>query len=426
MRGREDFTAELETHLELLTEDNVRRGLSPAEARREAILRLGGTESIAESWHDQRVLPLLDTVPRDLRFAVRRLIREPSLAVVCVLTLALAIGANTAIFSAVNAALIRPLPYPAADRLVQVWETNPQAERWGDWASYPDFEDWSREARAFDGLALYRNARLRLTHGEYPEMLVAVRVSPSLFSVLRVDPMLGRPFLAEEGRPGQTDVAILSYGLWQRLFGSDPTIIGQSIPLDGRNHVVVGVMPPRFDFPTNLQPSARPPDVWIPVVPDTARGSHNYRVVGRLKADQTIAQARTDMERVMRIVADLDPGHRGRGAAVAGLQQHTVTAVRPSLLLLMGAVVLVLLISCANVSGLLLARGATRQREVALRLALGAASSRVLQQAVIEGLVLAWSGPLRDSWWPMPASVCWWTWRPHCRWSRRQVSMSAC
>ena len=387
--GREDFTAELETHLELMTQDNVRRGLSPAQARREAILRLGGTQSIAESWHDQRVLPLLDTVPRDLRFAVRRFIREPSLAVVCVLTLALAIGANTAIFSAVNAALIRPLPYPAADRVVQVWETNPQAERWGDWASYPDFEDWSREARAFDGLALYRNARLRLTHGGYPEMLVAVRVSPSLFSVLRVDPMLGRPFLAEEGRQGQTDVAILSYGLWQRLFGSDPTIIGQSVPLDGRNHVVVGVMPPRFDFPTNLQPSARPPDVWIPVAPDMARGSHNYRVVGRLKADLTIAQARTDMERVMRIVADLDPGHRGRGAAVAGLQQHTMAAVRSSLLLLMGAVVLVLLISCANISGLLLARGATRQREVALRLALGAASSRVLQQAVIEGLVLA-------------------------------------
>jgi len=223
-------------------------------------------------------------------------------------------------------------------------------------------------------------------------MLAAVRVSPSVFSVLRVDPMLGRPFLADEGRPGRTDVAILSYGLWQRQFGSDPTIIGQSVPLDGRNHVVVGVMPSRFDFPANLQPSARPPDVWIPVVPDTARGSHNYRVVGRLKADQTIVQARMEMERVARIVADLDPGHRGRGAAVAGLQQHTVAALRPSLLLLMGAVVLVLLIACANVSGLLLARGAMRQREVALRLALGAASSRVLQQAVIEGIVLTLVG----------------------------------
>ena len=388
-RSREELTAELETHVELLTEENVRRGLGPAQARRAAILRLGGMDSIAESWQHQRVLPLFDTVPRDLRFAIRRLLQEPRFAAVCVVTLALAIGANTAIFSAVNAALIRPLPYPAADRLVQVWETNPRAERWGDWASYPDFDDWSREARVFDALALYRGARLRLTHGLYPEMLTAVRVSPSLFSVLRVDPMLGRPFLAEEGRPGQSDVAILSYTLWQRQFGSDATIIGRSIPLDGRNYVVVGVMPPRFDFPANLQRSATPPDVWVPIVPDTARGSHNYRAIGRLKADQTIGQARVDMERVMRMVADIDPGHRGRGAAVMGLQEHTATPVRSSLLLLMGAVVLVLLISCANVSGLLLARGATRQREVALRLALGAPSSRVLQQAVIEGIVLA-------------------------------------
>jgi putative ABC transport system permease protein len=389
---RDDFAAELETHLTLLTEDNIRRGLSPAAARREAILRLGGTSSIAENRRDQRILPLLDTVPRDLRLAARRLSRERRLAVVCILTLAVAIGASTTIFSAVNAALIRPLPYVDADRLVQVWETNPQAERWGDWASYPDFDDWSKEARAFEGLALFRYGRLRMTYGEYPEMLVAVRVSPSLFSVLRVDPMLGRWFLAEEGRPGQADVAIVSYGLWQRQFGSDPAIIGRPLSLDGRNHVVVGVMPPGFDFPTNLQPAAETPDVWIPVVPDTDRGSHNYRVVGRLQGGETIAQARTDMERVMRIVADLDPGHRDRGAGVAGLQQHTVSSVRPALLLLMGAVALLIAISCANVAGLLLARGAARQREIALRRAVGASSWRLLQQGVVEGVVLALAG----------------------------------
>ena len=390
--GREELAAELETHLHLLIEDNMRSGMSPDAARRAAILKLGRAESITESYQDQRVMPLLGTVPRDLRFALRRLMREPSFTGVCVLTLSLAIAANTAIFSAVNAALIRPLPYPDADRLVQVWETNPQAERWGDWASYPDFEDWSRESRAFEGMALYRFGLLRMTHSDYPEMLVGVRASPSLFAVLRVDPMLGRPFLAEEGRPGPTDVVLLSYGLWQRQFGSDPAIIGRSIPLDGRNHLVVGVMPAGFDYPANLQRSAKAPDVWIPLVPDAARGSHNCRVIGRMKSGHTIAQAQSDMERVMRIVAAIDPGHRGRGAAVAGLQQHTVTAVRPALLLLMGAIVLVLLIACANVAGLLLARGATRQREVALRLALGATPWRVMQQGLIEGIVLALAG----------------------------------
>jgi putative ABC transport system permease protein len=292
----------------------------------------------------------------------------------------------------VNAALIRPLPYPAADHLVQVWERNPRAERWGDWASYPDFEDWVRESRAFDGLALYRNARLRLTHGEQSEMLTTVRVTPSLFGVLGVPPMLGRGLVAEAGRPNQADVAVLGYGFWQRQFGADPGIVGQSVTLDGRSHLVVGVMPPGFTFPANLQASPRLPDVWVPIVPDASRGSHNYRVVGRLKASHTIVQAREDMDRVMRVVGQLDVGHRGRGGAVEGLQDHTVGRTRSALLLVMGAVMLVLLIACANVSSLLLARGSSRRREVALKLSLGATSARVVQQAMVEGLLLALIG----------------------------------
>jgi predicted permease len=388
-RRDREFAEEIETHIRMLTQENLRAGMPPAEARRAAALRFGSVDAAVEGWREQRRLPLLDTVARDVRLALRGLRRDMGFAGVCILTLALAIGANTAIFSAVNAALIRTLPYPAADRLVQVWESNPRAERWGDWASYPDFEDWVRESRAFDGLALFRNTRLRLTHGEHPEMLTAVRASPSLFAVLGVQPILGRTFLADEGRPGQTDVAVLSYGAWQRQFGADPSLVGRTVALDGRSHLIVGVMPPGFDFPANLQAAPRQPDVWVPIIPDASRGSHNYRVIGRLKADRTIVQAREDMDRVMRIVGDLDVGHRGRGGAVEGLQQHTVGRTRSPLLLVMGAVVLVLLIACANVAGLLLARGSTRQREVALKLALGATSSRVMQQAVIEGIVLA-------------------------------------
>jgi len=314
---------EFDAHLELLADRYVRGGMTPERARKAARRQFGNPTLVREDVYRMNGLAPLDRLAQDLRYAGRQLCHNPIFTAVVVATLALAIGANTAIFSAVNAVLIRPLPYPDAERLVQVWETNPQAERWGEWASYPDFEDWSRESRAFEGLALYRYGRLRMTHGEYPEMLNGVRVAPSLFSVLRVKPMLGRSFLAEEDRPGATAAALLSYGLWQRHFGSDPTVVGRSISLDGRSHLVVGVMPPGFDFPTNLQPTAKPPDVWIPVVPDASRGSHNYRVVGRLKGDQTIAQAQSDMERVMRIVADVDPGHRGRGAAVAGLQQRS-------------------------------------------------------------------------------------------------------
>ena len=218
-RHDDEFADEIETHLQMQTEDNLRLGMSPEAARRAAALKFGSVESAKGSWRDQRVLPLLESVPGDVRFAVRNLVKEPGFAGVCVLTLALAIGASSAIFSVVNAVLIRPLPYPDADQLVQVWETNPLANRWGDWASYPDFDDWRRENRVFESMAAFRYGLFRLTDGEYPEMLVGVRVSPELFSVLRVSPVLGRPFLRDEADKGRNDVAILSMG-----FGSAPSI----------------------------------------------------------------------------------------------------------------------------------------------------------------------------------------------------------
>lgn len=387
----DEFADEAETHIRMLTEDNLRAGMAPADARRAARLRFGGVALAAEQWRDQRRLPFVETMTADVNHALRGLRKQPAFAAVCIVTLALGIGANTAIFSVVNAVLLRPLPYADAHELVQIWETNPDADRWGDWASYPDFADWERDTTTFDAMAAFRYGRLRLTGGDYPEMLVSVRTTPNLFSVLRVAPILGRGFLPAEGREGQGDVAVLSYGLWRR-FGADRAIVGRTIPLEGRPHLVVGVMPAGFDFPTNLQPSADPPDVWIPLMPDPQRGSHNYRVVARLNSGRTIEQARADANRVMQAIAANNPRHRGRGAAVEGLQQHAVAAIRPSLLVLLGATALVLMIACANVANLLLARGVSQQREVATRLALGAKPARVLQQRLLDSIVLALVG----------------------------------
>ena len=394
----EELNAEIESHLAMAAKDHIEAGKSPEEARLASSREFGNKGLVSEITRDMHGWTRLESLWKDTRYAARALAKNRTFSLMAILALALGIGTNTAIFTVVNAVLLRPLPYPKPAQLMRLWDSFGTPGNFAP-VSYPNFLDWRAWNHTFSGMATFGSATYVLTGSGKPMHLGGIAASANLFRVLGVHPLLGRDFLPSEDQPKAnrgTDSIIISYGLWQGTFGADPHILGRPLVLDGQLFTVIGIMPRGFQSPTEVSD----PDFWISTAvlaePSASmkkplseqRNISFLKIIGRLKPGVTAAQAQADMNRVAGLLIRQDPKHFRDGIIVQTLRDSLTGDTKPLLLLLLGAAGTVLLLVCADVAGLVLARTVRRQRELTIRAAVGATRWRIVRHLLVESAVL--------------------------------------